>query len=357
MSFQQEQFGSLSGGTTDQFTYHEPIEVVDMADQEINDLYDLIPLEDRDLYKRILDYEMEAAGVTDDVEEYQALLRIRKAFLKGDSFAVPVDVDRWLVIPPARAKSLKRKSVDAASADEVESMRAASASGGSNWFLLGAIVVGALIFFVVMMRLMFGGGESQDQVAVVVSGTPVATFTPEVSVTPSPIPSVTPTPTATPFALVEADRFIASGDLSDRDFFPVAFRIFPSVDESPRDFVIQERVIEQTEWDFEFNPDVLSWISGTAIRPVLGVPYSDSNRAFLSRLEPGTRMVLRMNTGYELHYLMTESLAVGRDQTGFMRQDEPGVVLGLIGEVDDLNLPTASRFVVVVTYDETLEVE
>ena len=47
---------------------------------------------------------------------------------------------------------------------------------------------------------------------------------------------------------------------------------------------MQERAIETTEWHFDPNPDVVSWLSGTYIRPIMGIPYSESNLALLDNL-------------------------------------------------------------------------
>jgi len=105
------------------------------------------------------------------------------------------------------------------------------------------------------------------------------------TLTPLPTPTITPIPTATPIALIESDIFIQAGDGRDRTWFPVQLQILGTSEEQPRVFIVQEREIALTEWIFDPNPDVASWISGTHIRPVFGIPYSESNLNWITSVK------------------------------------------------------------------------
>ena len=116
-------------------------------------------------------------------------------------------------------------------------------------------------------------------------------------------------------------------------------------------------MIELTEWSFDPNPDVASWISGTLVRPIFGIPYSESNSDFMESLISGTQFVIRMNTGSELVYTFSEGRELGREDTSLFRQDRPGIVLVLIGETDEEGLPTSTRYFVTGSYNPGTEID
>ena len=64
-----------------------------------------------------------------------------------------------------------------------------------------------------------------------------------------------------------------------------------------------------------------------------------------------------MNTGVELRYRFRAGATVGREDTALFRQDELGVVLVLIGELGDDNLPTSERIIATGSYDTSNEVD
>src|SRR5690606_20966380 len=183
------------------------------------------------------------------------------------------------------------------------------------------------------------------------------TLTPTMTWTPSATPTITPTPTATPIALVESDIFIEAGDGRNREFFPVQLQVIRPEDTQARVFIVQERAIDLTEWTFDLNPDVASWISGTSVRPIFGIPYSESNQAFMESLASGSEFIIRMNTGSELDYRFVAAQELGRENTALLRQDQPGIVLVLIGEADADGLPTSTRYFVTGSYNPGIEVD
>jgi hypothetical protein len=118
----------------------------------------------------------------------------------------------------------------------------------------------------------------------------------------------------------------------------------------PRVFVVQRRVIQTAEWDFDPNPDTASYIAGLTVRPVIGVPYSSENTALFSDMAEGTTFTLQMNTGATLRFAFERRLQVSRSDTGIFRQVGPGLILALIGEHDPSGAPTATRIVITATY-------
>jgi hypothetical protein len=120
---------------------------------------------------------------------------------------------------------------------------------------------------------------------------------------------------------------------------------------------VQERAIQTTDWNFDPNPDVASWVSGLLVRPVLGLPFSPENRNLMETLAPGARFELQMNTGAVLSFAYRDTRQVVRQDAAIFTQVEPGLVLVLIGETDLEGALTETRWMVTATYPVEQEVE
>jgi hypothetical protein len=150
--------------------------------------------------------------------------------------------------------------------------------------------------------------------------------------------------------LEQQDSVIQGGDSGRAAAFPVNLRVtLPNVSQ-PRVFVVQRRVIQTAEWNFDPNPDTASYIAGLSVRPVIGIPYSPENDALFRSVADGTTFTLHMNTGAALRFTFEQRLVVSRSDTGIFRQVGPGLVLALIGERDLSGAPTATRIVITATY-------
>lgn len=149
-------------------------------------------------------------------------------------------------------------------------------------------------------------------------------------------------PTATPLALLAADRVIEKGE-DLRDYYPVLLEVIPVNGES-RVFVVQQKPVETADWDYSRDPDTASWVSGLVVRPVLGIPYTPENEAFLTSLQMGDRVLLRMSTGALLEFGIDRTARVGRQDTSVFRQVAPGVVIALLED------PGADRLVLYGSY-------
>jgi hypothetical protein len=333
---------SVQDSSGEGFKYYEVDDLRDMSLKEIEQIWDLVPTEDRDYLLRRYRKSVKKHGISRDKDE----VRMAQQYLERYQYEglVPAG-DQWVRISATRRHQLKTGETEGADIDDDE-------GGGISILNLAAMGFGLFLLIFVM----FGGGggddESVDVAMTTLTPTPTATYTP------SPTPTITPTPTTTPIALVDSDRFIEQGDNNNRDFFPVQLQVRSEPDEvQPRIFIVQERAVQLTEWQFEPNPDVASWISGTMVRPVFGIPYSSSNEAFMESLSSGSEFAIRMNTGSELEYRFLSSQELGRENTSLFRQREPGIVLVLIGETDDAGLPTSRRLFVTGLYDPGTEVD
>ena len=339
MSDDKPTVGTLETGEGGEaFTYLEPGVVEAMSLAEVEAVWDLVPTEDRDYLLRRYRRSLKQHGVASDEAEIQ----LADAYLQRYQYEglVPAG-EQWVRISASRRQQLKRGETDSADPDDDEGR-------GIPWMGIAVVVFGVLLLLFVVPRLL-----NRDRTAGVASADLTPTSSPTHTETASAVPTVTPTP----IALVESDTFIAAGAGRNRAFFPVQLQVRRPDDDQPRVFIVQERVIELTEWSFDPNPDVASWISDTLVRPVLGVPFSEENEVLMRSLGEGTQFVLRMNTGVELRYRFTSGAKVGREDTALLRQDEPGVVLVLIGEVGDDSLPTSERIIVTGSYDTGTEVD
>ncbi len=104
------------------------------------------------------------------------------------------------------------------------------------------------------------------------------------------------------------------------------------------------------EWTFDPNPDVVSWLRGMIVRPVLGVPFSASNLDLFRGLNANSIFVVTMNTGDVWQFVYQDTQRVGRSDTTLFRQDAPGLALVLIGETFADGSPTDLRTVIRATY-------
>ncbi len=170
-------------------------------------------------------------------------------------------------------------------------------------------------------------------------------------------PTLRYTVTPTPIALEEQDTIIKDGD---RDAgralaYPVGLQIYPPGEQQPRVFVVQRRAVEYSEWAYDPNPDTASYLLGMSVRRVVGIPFSEENAALFDRLYEGAIFHLILNTGAVIEYRFDQRREVRRSDTAAFRQISPGLVLVLIGELNEEGAPTATRSLVVARYEPEQE--
>jgi hypothetical protein len=281
--------------------------------------------------------ELKRAGATlDDAAELRVLRQLMQMY--KHKALVPVGT-RWAEVPhyvQASAREQRDLSLDDSLIEPVR-------SGPPRIVGLLLLPLAGLVLLFLFNTL---GNTGTNSDAVALNVTP--------SVTPSPTPEISPTPT--PLALEEADRVIRDGELHSSDYYPVLLQIYPNEEGRSRVFVVQERLVETADWRFDPNPDVASWVSGLIVRPVLGIPFSEDNRAFMASLGAGARFDLQMNTGAVLSFTYETSREVVRQTSAIFRQDAPGLVLVLIGEYGTDGLLTDARQIITARYEAEQEI-
>jgi len=303
-------------------------ELLELSLDDLERLWDEVPTEHSDAIRRRYNRALRDHGVADDAAERDLLDSYIARF--RDEGLLPAG-DKWLKLSPHARQAIEESDadIDEDVYDTPQPRRLRVA------FLLLLIPVALLM---IVSGVMGATGDAEEVASVGPTFTPSPTTTPTVM------------PTVTPLALVDTDDYVGEGDgRLNRDFYPVVLRVI-TPDGPPRVFVVQERVVETSQWPYDPNPDVAAWISGTTVNPVLGVPFSDDNARLFSSLDNGAEFVLRMNTGAELRFRFDSLRQIARDEGALFGQRQPGLALILIGETGDDGLPTQTRLAAVGRY-------
>jgi len=309
------------------YRFHTLDELNQLSLTELQALWELVPTDRQRSYRAAYDREVRNAGAigSDNLERQVAELLLQRY---EESALVPVGM-RWAKTP-LRVQSAAQSN-EALDLPDTTSNTTSDKPSPKVMIFLAVMGVMLLAFF--LMR-----GGTSDEPESVLSTEPTHTPTPEVS------------PTPTPLALEAQDNVIQGGDSERAVAYPVNLQIVPPDDATPRVWVIQRRAVRAAEWNYDPNPDVASFINGMSVRPVIGIPWSEDNATWFDAMSAGTTFTLTMNTGAILQYEFVEKTDVRRSDTGIFRQVGPGLVLLLIGEVDDMGLPTATRTLVTASY-------
>ncbi len=302
---------------SDELTYHTLTELRAMTLDEVRALWELVPTDRRKAYRAAYDREIKAAGAEgSDIKEW----KIARALLKRYDEAALVPIGTRWARAPLRVQQ-------AAKAPPVAVAQAVNKPSAKGILLLGGLI--GVMLLVLFTRSMPGTGTSEP--------TPDLTATARIA-------------TQTPLALDAPDAVIEGGDSARAAFYPVLLHISLPDEPAPRVWVVQRRSIRASEWSFDPNPDTASWLSGMAVRPVIGVPYSEENAAWFARIGAGAAFEVQMNTGAVLRYEFANREEVRRSETSLFRQVEPGLALLLLGERDSDGLPTALRPLIAAVY-------
>jgi hypothetical protein len=309
----------------------------EIPEEKLEQMLEDVSPEDLDFMRRRWRTTLNKHSVTEDAQENQ----LARTYLDRYVYEGLIPAGKgWVKLSPAqRVGFLEEPEIDTEQ-DEPVSV------GIPRFAIIGAVLLAVMISLWLLSRAMSGGNN-----------VPIIIALPTLTVTATSTPVATQTPTQTPLALVDSDRFVGGGERSNRTFYPVLFTVDVPGDSQPRVFVVQEQVVNTSEWHYETNPDVVSWVSGMSVRPVIGIPFSDSNADLMERLTPETTFTLRMNTGAELRFQFVSTEQVGRQDTTLFQQREPGLALVLIGETDQYGAPTQFRPVALAAYLPEQELE
>ena len=154
---------------------------------------------------------------------------------------------------------------------------------------------------------------------------PAATATATVTVTPTVTPTITRSPTAVPTAGAQATPYALVVDTSK---VPTGPNDPVSIDFSGQAFVLRESSLTGGVW----APAVAEWLSGTELRRVVAVPYSQEVGQAVARMKYGDPLQLRLLSGEVMLYRLTDIRRVQRHQIEILNDLTPSLAVELHGE-------------------------
>ena len=312
----------------DVLNYQTVDELQALSLAELAALWDFVPTERQRRYRAVYDREVRQSGaVGSDTLEQQVAGELLARYIT--TALVPIGA-RW-ARTPIRIQQAAKTSADLVAPETLEAQRQPKKPPVAIFAAVG-------VAFVIMALLIVSRLGGHNKAASPVSVTVTRTLTPGHS------------PTPTPIALENQDSVVRGGDADRSVAYPVNLRVSLPDPHQPRVFVVQRRVINTAEWNFDANPDTASYLTNLTVRPILGIPYSDENAALFQSVSDNTIFTLQMNTGAALRFTFDSRLEVSRSDTGIFRQVGPGLVLVLIGERDADGALTATRTVITATY-------
>jgi hypothetical protein len=99
--------------------------------------------------------------------------------------------------------------------------------------------------------------------------------------------------------------------------------------------------------------DVATWVHGTVINYVIGVPFTETNASLLASLASGDRITLTLDNGTRLTFGSPQAQRIAANDLSPMQQRTPGLTLVMLGS------PEANRLIVQARYlpEESLSSE
>ena len=92
--------------------------------------------------------------------------------------------------------------------------------------------------------------------------------------------------------------------------------------------------------------DVATWVYGTVVNYVIGLPYTTTTESRLASLDPGARITLTLNNGTNLVFGAPQARRYAADNVEPLAQAKPGLTLVLLGGQEE----SADRLVVQARY-------
>ncbi|MGD2205882.1 MAG: hypothetical protein PVH17_03790 [Anaerolineae bacterium] len=221
--------------------------------------------------------------------------------------------------------------------------------------------LGLLFGLLALVLFRYGGlGASQDTTIPTTTVTAVAHIatqtltpapatavlnTPTATQTPTPPPTTTPTPLPPEEVRVEPEPVELDAEAVIPVSLELAGRYFPVVATTTRD----------DAWAYFPEPDQISWLAGSYVNVVLGLPYTKENVGLMAaNLNISDTLVLRNNAGKANVYQVTDRRAVDVYEIETLNQHRAGLTLVLLGGNDE---DPNRRLVVEATPVEQAEAE
>jgi len=224
----------------------------------------------------------------------------------------------------------------------------------------GLALVGAFLVALLALLLIYGGDSTSTPTPTPVATTRVPIFiatrtltptptgspTPTATSTPTytPTPTHTPTQTPTPLPPEEVEVKPQPVKLEEGAVVPVSLEV------AGRYFPVVPTGLRDDNWAYMTEPDQVSWLAGSYVNVLLGLPYTQPNLDLLASTLRSTAsyavtvsdtqttsstLVLRNNVGGINHYRVVERHLVDVYAIEILGQRRAGLTLVLVGGNDE----------------------
>lgn len=204
--------------------------------------------------------------------------------------------------------------------------------------------VGAFLAAVLAVLLAYGGnllpspgmdGTPTRQALVVLPTrtlvpTHTPTATPTATATNTPTPTPTPTPTRTPLPPEEIEVKAEPVKLGAGAVVPVSLEV------AGRYLPVVPTGLRDGEWAYLTEPDRLSWLAGSTVNVILGLPYTLENLNLVATsLAISDTLTLRNSAAGANRYQVVDRRPVGVYEIEVFSQRQAGLTLLLLGGNDE----------------------
>lgn len=325
--------------------YHAVAQLRDMTPQEIKKLYDMIPSERQERYGQAYERALLEYGAKgSDEHEYQVIQGLLENYEAGQ--LVPVGM-RY-ANPSPRVVEAAKNNIDLIAPEGQFETKKGGKGGGSDEgkpspvAMIGFVVVSIGLVLFLIVRPMLAGKAPKAAL-----GGPTETVTPTATL------AISSTPT--PLAIEDIDSVVSKGEAGGQSY-PIKLTVQTLTQTQPVIYVVQRRAIKVADWKYSDDPGTASFISGLAVRPIIGIPFSDDNDALFKNMTVGTKFKIVTNTGSTLTFDYVSTQQVQRADTTIFRQTGPGIILILIGQRDvEKGQLTQYRTAVTASYNANQE--
>ncbi len=204
-------------------------------------------------------------------------------------------------------------------------------SSNRRWIIIGAGVIGFFLVIAcsVMATIYFLGRDEEGETSADAS--------------PTPFPTVQATLAAGP---IGEDTLVVG--ISDSATISVSLDVPVSLVLGDERFPVRQEVIGA---DGSWNPQIegdktATWVYGTIINYVIGLPDSEANQALLSQLTPGEEMIMTTRGGIDYTFTFNSRDVVARTNLDIFAQTKPGLTVVLLGGEGEERIVVTGRYVV-----------
>ena len=218
-------------------------------------------------------------------------------------------------------------------------------------------VIVVLVLGLAAVLFLYGDwGKGEPPTATPTTATSVVIRLPTMTLTPTPTRPVTETPTNTPTAAptpqpTETPTPVAPKAVKVKPE-PVrldADAVIPvSLEMAGRYFPVAAATLRGDAWAYLPDPGTVSWLAGSVVNVVLGLPYSRENLDLVAAtLALSDTLTLRTSVGGANAYRIVERRSVGVYEIETLSQGRAGLTLVLLGGNDDASHEEADRRLVI----------